>query len=321
MLATRRQSSIGTDVLIRNLYRMAVFAKVAEVGSFSKAALALGLGKSVVSQHVATLEQSLGVALINRTPRSFSLTEDGHRFFESCVQMLAQADAGMQSLADKRTEACGMIRLSTAYDLGMEFLIPHLAAFSERHPKIAFDLVLDDNIINMVEKGIDLSIRVGWLRETRLYAVKLGSFSMVCCASPSFIERYGEPRSIDDIERARWVSITALPYPDRLSVQHRTGKRVTVPVLPVFRTNTGLAARELVSSGDMMALLPNYAVRDEFRTGRLVHVLNDWSVPDGTISAVFQHKSNMAPRLRLLLDFLRERFRSYGEPIEREAAE
>jgi DNA-binding transcriptional LysR family regulator len=298
-------------MVIKHLYRMAVFAKVVEHGSFSKAATALGLGKSVVSQHIIALEQALGTALINRSPRSFSLTQEGQRFYDACVGMLAQAETAVGALSELRTEAAGTIRMSAPHDLGLSFLIGELTKFSQAHPKVDVDLILDDAISNMIEEGYDVCLRVGWLKETRLYAAKLATFRMVPCASASTMKTREPPRDPADLVELSWVTITALAHPDRLDMQNELGQRRSVRIRPVIHTNTGISAREFVLRGDFAGLLPDYAVREELAQGRLLRLVPAWTTREGSISAVFQHRDRMSPRLRLLLDHLRKAARTH----------
>ncbi len=298
-------------MVIKHLYRMAIFAKVVENESFSKAATALGLGKSVVSQHIIALEQALATALINRSPRSFSLTQEGQRFYDACLGMLAQAETAVSTLSDLRTEAAGTIRISAPHDLGISFLVGELAKFSQTHPKVDFDLTLDDTISNMTEEGFDICLRVGWLKETRLYAARLATFRMIPCASAATMAKRPQPRDPADLVDLNWVTITVLAHPERIDLQNELGQRRSLRIRPVVRTNTGIAAREFVLQGDFAGLLPDYAVREELAQGRLLHLVPAWAAPEGAISAVFQYRDRMSPRVRLLLDHLRKAARTH----------
>ncbi len=298
-------------MILRDLYRMAIFTKVVESGSFSKAAAALGLGKSVVSQHVLTLEKSVDAQLINRSPRSFSLTEEGRRFYEACVLMTEHAEAALSSLDQLQSEPRGTLRISASYNISLNFLIPALAEYQCKHPKVEIELAVEDSISNVIESGFDLCLRTGWLKESRLFAVRLGSFRLIPCASPAYIERHTMPAAPEDLAEVPWVSITQLPHPDRLEMIKADGQRRSVRITSVVRTNTGVAARAFVTNSELVGLLPDYAVLDDLREGRLVRLLPDWTTEEGTISAVFPHKEHMTPRLRLLLDHLRMAFQRH----------
>jgi DNA-binding transcriptional LysR family regulator len=298
-------------MILRDLYRMAIFTKVVESGSFSKAAAALGLGKSVVSQHVLTLEKSVDAQLINRSPRSFSLTEEGRRFYEACLLMTEHAEAALSSLDQMQAEPRGTVRISASYNLSLNFLIRALADYQHAHQKVEIELVVEDTISNVIEAGFDLCLRTGWLKESRLYAVRLGAFRLIPCASPAYLERNPAPNEPEDLATVPWVSITQLPHPDRLEMVKADGQRRAVKITSVVRTNTGVAARTFVVNSDLVGLLPDYAVLDDLREGRLVRLLPEWSTEEGTISAVFPHKEHMTPRLRLLIDHLRAAFQRH----------
>jgi len=295
-------------MILRDLYRMAIFTKVVECGSFSKAAIQLGLGKSVVSQHVLTLEKSINAQLINRSPRSFSLTEEGRRFFEACLLMTEQAAAAMSSVDQLRAEPSGRVRITASYNLSLNFLIRALADYQQAHPKVEIELVVEDAITNVIESGFDLCLRTGWLKESRLFAVRLGSFRLIPCVSARYLEHHPPPDMPEDLAGMPWVVITQLPHPDRLEMTNRDGQRRSVKISSVVRTNTGVAARTFVTNSLLVGLLPDYAVLDDLREGKLIQLLPDWSTEEGTISAVFPHKEYMTPRLRLLLDHLRTAF-------------
>jgi DNA-binding transcriptional LysR family regulator len=298
--------------MLKDLYRMAVYAKVVEAGSFSAAALALGLGKSVVSEHVTALERRFGVRLIHRSTRSLTTTEEGRRFYARCRQMLDAAEGARLDLDDQRQRPTGTIRLTASYNLGLGFLIERLARFRARHPELAIDLVLEDAVVNLIEEGFDLALRVGQLPGNRLHAAPLGRCEMRLYAAPAYLERHPRPREPADLATAPWVSITQLPHPDRLALQHRSGRRQTVRVRPTVRTNTGIAARSFIAAGVGIGLLPDYGARSLEATGELVRLLPEWREQDRPISAIFPTRDHMPLKTRILLDFLRAEFEQVG---------
>jgi DNA-binding transcriptional LysR family regulator len=298
---------------LKQLYRMAVFAKVAEHGSFSAAAAALGLGKAVVSEHVRALELAAGAQLLNRSPRAVALTEEGRRFYAPCRRIVELGNGAFLDLDESRRSPRGAIRLSAPYQLGLTFLVGRLQAFRALYPEVAIELVLDDGIVNVIEGGYDLALRVGWLRDTRLRAARLARFRLVLCAGRGYFAQRPPPKQPADLEAHPWVSITRLPHPDRLTLQRR-GQRRSVRLVPAIKTNSGLAARRFILAGAGIGALPDYGVRQELDAGDLIPVLPEWSLPEGVIAAVFPQREPMALRLRRLLDFLRAEFsRHYRE--------
>jgi DNA-binding transcriptional LysR family regulator len=298
-------------MILRDIYRMAIFTKVVECGSFSKAASAMGLGKSVVSQHVLTLEKSINAQLINRSPRSFSLTEEGRRFYQACTLMTEHAEAALNSVDELRAEPRGTVRISASYNLSLNFLIKALADYQNRHPMVEIELAVEDTISNVIESGFDLCLRTGWLKESRLYAVRLGSFRLIPCVSAQYPQVHPMPEKPEDLAAMPWVVITQLPHPERLEMTHADGQRRSVKISAAVRTNTGVAAQSFVANSHLVGLLPDYAVLEDLREGRLIRLLPDWTTEEGTISALFPHKEHMTPRLRLLLDHLRIAFQKH----------
>ena len=287
---------------------MAVFAKVVEHGSFTAAASALGLGKSAVSQQLSTLEAALGVRLLNRSTRSLHLTDEGQRFYEACQHMVDTATHAYSDLAMTQDEVVGVVRLTASYNLGTTFLPPCLRAFRDRYPRASIELVLDDSIVNLIDEGFDLALRVGWRRDSSLYARRLCPYRMVLCASPDYVREQGAPRRPGDVLLFPWVAITQLPRPDRLELTSQRGRRITVKLSAAVKTNTGIAARELIRAGLGIGVLPDYAVRRELADGSLVELLPGWSARQGTISAVYPHRDHLSMKTKRLVELLVDEF-------------
>jgi DNA-binding transcriptional LysR family regulator len=298
-------------MVLKDLYRMAIFAKVVECGSFSAASVALGLGKSVVSHHVQALEQSLGIRLLNRSTRSLSLTEEGQRFYEPCLRVVHEAEAAHFDIDERKVQPRGTIRLTAPYNLGITFLLPALGKFRELNPGVDFDLVLEDSIVNIVEEGFDLALRAGWLVDSRLHAIALAPLEMIVCGAPKYFSKRAQPKQPEHLIDHPWISISQLPHPERITMQHHDGRRRTVRLRPSIKTNTGIAARELVMLGAGIGLLPDYAVKRELKAGRLVQVLRDWQLKKGVIAAAFPHRNYLAAKTKSLVEFLRSEFKAY----------
>lgn len=293
---------------------MAVFAQVVEQGSFSKAAVALGLGKSVVSAHVASLEARLGAQLINRSTRALSLTQEGSAFYENCRQMVAAGETAFATLESQRVGASGSIRLTSSYNFGVSFLIERLAAFRKIHPDVSFDLVLEDSVSNIIEERFDLALRIGRLADTGLFAAELGVCRMLLCASPQLLRSSPKVNEPSDLVRLPWVSITQLPHPEKLHLVHaKSAQRTILSVHPAVKTHSGIAAREFIRCGAGIGLLPDYAVTADLRSGSLVQLLPAWQESyERPISALFPSRDRLPTRVRMLVDFLRQSFVDRG---------
>jgi DNA-binding transcriptional LysR family regulator len=293
--------------MIKELYRMAVFVEVVERGSFSKAALAMGLGKSIVSAHVAALEKRIGAQLLTRSTRSLALTQEGSAFYENCRRMVAAGEDAFATVESRRVSVSGIIRLTSSYNVGVSFLIAQLARFRQIYPEVSFDLVLQDAVSHVIEERFDLAVRVGRLPDTGLFATELGTCRMLLCAAPSFLKQRAKISKPDDLVTAPWISIMQLPHPEKLHLVHgRTAQRLTLGIQAVIKTHSGIAAREFVRCGTGIGLLPDYAVDQDLHRGDLVRVLPAWNEANvRPISAVFPSRDRLPTRVRLLIDFLR----------------
>lgn len=296
--------------MLKELYRMAVFTQVVEHRSFSRAALALGLGKSVVSAHVTALEKRLGTQLLQRSTRALSLTEEGRTFFEHCRQMLAAGEAAFAGIESRTAAASGSIRLTSSYNFGISFLIEQLARFRDAHPAVTYDLVLEDAVSNVIEEGFDLALRVGRLPDTGLHAVEVGSCRMLLCASREFVRRQPKLEAPEGLQKLPWISITRLPHPDTLELLHRRdGQRLDVRLDASVKVHSGIAAREFARCGAGVALLPDYAVAGDLARGELLRLLPAWEEANPRpITALFASRERLPTRVRLLVEFVRDAY-------------
>lgn len=291
---------------LRDVYRMAVFAKIAEKGSVSAAAADMGLSKSAVSQQLAKLEDRLGVRLISRNTRSLKLTQEGRAYYARCARMVREAEMADDVILSSREEAAGKVRLTAPYNLGLISVVPALPDFRRRYPEIEVDLILEDRILNMIDEGLDVSLRSGWLKDTALYAVTLASMRMIVCCSADYAARRTPPARPEDLIDHDWIGISSVAHPDRVLLENDAGERRAAPLRTMLRSNSGYAARSLILRGVGVGMLPDYSCRDLIASGALMRVCAPWRSREGTISAVFPSRDHMTKRGRLLVDFLKE---------------
>jgi len=198
--------------LVENLKRMAVFANVVESGSFSGAARRLGMARAAVSRHIALLEKNAGVRLLNRTTRHVSLTEAGKSYYQSCARIVAEAEVATQRINQLRDEPTGTLKVAGPTSFGGQ-LATLASAFMQRYSTLNVELHLDDQVVDMVEEGIDVSLRIGWLEDSRLVARKLCDAPRRLCASPAYIERHGKPQTPAQLAEHECIIFTRLPTP------------------------------------------------------------------------------------------------------------
>ncbi|OOG56832.1 LysR family transcriptional regulator [Rhodanobacter sp. C03] len=289
-----------------NLNRLAVFVALVRAGSFTAAAEQLGLTKAMVSQHLARLEQELGTTLLLRSTRRMSLTEAGTLFHADCVRLLADAEAAIARVGGNRDTPSGTLRLTTSTDYGMAVVAPALASFCQLHPQVQVDLVIGDRINDLIAERFDLAIRVGWLRDSSLHALRLGSFRQMVVATPAYLAAHGTPRRPEQLAMHGWIAMSVLATPLRWTFVSSGGSRRTVRMKPVAQANNAAAVHAMVLAGAGVAVLPDYLAEEDIRAGRLVVLLAQYRLPEGGIHAVYPGRQPPA-KVRSFIDHLRER--------------
>jgi DNA-binding transcriptional LysR family regulator len=288
-----------------DLNRMAVFVAVVEHRSFTAAARALGMTKSTVSQHVRQLETSIGVTLMQRTTRSMSLTEAGQLYYDTASRILREAEHMHSQLQHIKRAPSGVLRVTAPLDFAACALIPLATEFMRRYPRVEVDLVAEGQILDMVERRLDLSIRVGWLGDSSHHATTLGAFDQVACASPAYLARVRPPETPADLAGLEWVSLSALSSPRRWTFRDEHGGEQTVQMSGRAVANDGTAVRAFLLAGAGVSVLPDYQVKDDLHAERLVRVLPAYTLPKGGIFAVVPSRRNAPAKVSEFTRFLK----------------
>jgi DNA-binding transcriptional LysR family regulator len=288
-----------------NLNRLAVFVALVRAGSFTAAAVQLGMTKAMVSQHLLRLERELGVTLLVRSTRRMAMTEAGTVFHADCVQLLEQAQAAIERVGHQRSQPSGTLRLTTSTDYGTAVIAPALAAFQRLHPSLQVDLVIDDQINDLIAERFDLGIRIGWLRDSSLRATRLGSCRQLVMASPAYLAEHGAPRRPEDLAVQGWIAMSPLRTPLRWTFTRGNQRRV-VRMRQVMQANNAAAIRALVLAGAGVSVLPDYLVQEDIQAGRLQVLLAQYRLPEVGIHAVYPDPQPPA-KVRAFIDFLRGR--------------
>jgi DNA-binding transcriptional LysR family regulator len=289
-----------------DLNQLRVFCSVAEAKGFSAAADRLGIAKAKVSILVQRLEADLGTSLFIRTTRRVSLTAAGEALYAECQPLLAQLLAAADRAGNDSAELSGALRLTTSVDHAIQWLSPALAQFSRMHPQLQIDLRSTDRVVDMVAEGIDLAIRLGWLPNSSLRAIKLGEFGQYVVASPQYLRERGTPKQPPDLVDHDWVTLTLLNAPLTWQFADRAGGTQTVQMRSRMRVDSPGTMRALLCAGAGISAIDGYSVRDDLATGRLVRVLADWELPRGGVYAVFPPGQHVPARTRAFVDFYRE---------------
>jgi DNA-binding transcriptional LysR family regulator len=287
---------------------MRVFAQVVEAKSFSAAADKLGMSKSLVSRHVSALERSLSVKLLNRSTRKLSLTEAGGLFYEHCARIVQEAELAEQRLTRTQSEPAGLVRVTAAPAFAVRHVLPALTEFYQKYPKIRVSLSSSNRALDLGDEGFDLGIRVSFNPAPNLVARKLAVNRSVLCASPAYLKRHGMPRRIEDLRKHACVLFPALA-PKGVWTLRRAGRKYSVQVAGVFETDEMDLVHAAVAAGLGIGILPVYMVGDALQQGRLVPLLRQFQVvPESAIYLVYLPNRTLSSRVRVLIDFLTERF-------------
>ena len=290
------------------LQAMTVFAKVVEQGSFARAAERLSISASACSRQVAELEAHLASRLLNRTTRRLSLTESGQGFYERCVQLLADLEDAERAAGESTARPRGTIRLTTSINFGVRHVSPAISAFLARYPEVKFDVSLSDRIVDLVEEGYDLAVRIGTAGGETVVARKLGEARMVACASPAYLKAHGTPQAPEELARHACLTYEYLPARNVWPFRGRDGSEHAVRVAGPLHSNNGdlLAAAAVAGAG--IAYEPEFILGPDLKAGRLVPILASYSAPLGPIYAVYPSRRYLSAKVRTLVDFLAQRF-------------
>lgn len=290
------------------LLAIRVFAMVAERGSFVRASKRLGIATSVASRRVAELEQHLGVRLLNRTTRRLSLTESGDAFYERSVQLIAALTDAEQAAQASATTPRGTIRLTSAIHFGMSRLAPAIAAFLDRHPQVSFNVSLSDHMVDLVEEGFDLAVRVGEADNTNLIARKLTETRLIVCASPAYLAARGTPKTPEDLSNHNCFSYAYVPRGRMWSFRDKTGKTRVAGGSGNLSANNASLLVEIAAHGAGVAVAPDFIVEAGLASGRLTPILQDFTATTSVIYAVYSSRRHLPAKVRAFVSFLVEYF-------------
>lgn len=279
-----------------------VFAHVVEQGGFSAAAREMGLSRAAISHQIRQLEAKLGVPLLRRSTRNFSLTDAGARYYDSCRTISLEAEAARKRVEALRDDPVGKVSLTCSIHLGTTRIVPLLSRFRQEFPDVSVDIKLSDNVVDVIGQGIDIAIRSGPLRDSELKAVKLFRASRLIVASKAYIDQHGRPETPADLGRYDWVLYRQVP--ENLILQ--SGDEIQkVRVSGKVRVDNAAARLCFLHDGHGLAIVPRYDVQEHLKSGKLAHILPDWTLPDLEVFAVFPADVTRSSKVKALLDYFR----------------
>jgi DNA-binding transcriptional LysR family regulator len=300
----------------QDLNNLAFFAKVADLGSYTGAAKALGLQTSKLSRRIAALETDLGVRLINRTTRRLSLTEAGKTFHRHCLALLDEAQAAKDAMSQVLASPQGLVRISCPTGLLQGGLAGILARFLAKHPQVRIALDATNRRVDVVDEGLDIAIRVRPppLEDTGLAMRAFGPSEMAVVASPKLIAAHGEPHALEDVARMPTLSMANTGERSTWRFLGPDGEPAELTHAPRLCTYDLFMLRRAALQGIGAVLLPLLLVAEDLEAGALVRLLPSLKAQAGIIHAVFPSRRGMVPAVRALLDFLSETMMTVGRP-------
>jgi len=287
------------------LKSMVVFAQVVEQGNFTAAAKHVGLSRAVVSYHIKKLESQLGVKLLNRSTRSISLTEAGSEYYQSCRIIAERATMANQQIENLKNEPEGLLKITCPVNVGLQMIVPALNNFRRLYPKIELDVMLSDEVVNILQEGIDLAIRGAPLPDSGLQALKLSTLATCLCGSPDYLKKRGRPMAPSDLQQHDWVIYKMTSGAVELT---KGSLSYSVAIKGGISTNNAAARTAFIEGGHGLGRVPVYDARPKVQAGSLELVLEEYQLKDIDIYGVFPPGSAASKKLRLLLDYLKAYF-------------
>ncbi|HTI80671.1 MAG TPA: LysR family transcriptional regulator [Acetobacteraceae bacterium] len=293
------------------------FVRITETGSFSAVARETNASQSAVTRLIAQLEQHFGVRLFHRTTRRLSLTDDGKTLLGHARHLLEGADEMEAALGRQSGEPRGLVRLGTSVAGGL-FLATRLPVLLGRYPGLSVELVMSDRQTDMIEERLDLAFRSGEIADASLVARRAGVLGRAVVAAPIYLERQGAPERPEDLADHACLIHDATPEPD---VWRFTGPEgpVSVQVSGALLANDSEAVRRAARAGHGVALLPEIQCIDDLRAGRLFRLLEDYPSQRVPVHIVYPSRRNLAPRTRVVMDFLVEQTRQISALLQQGA--
>lgn len=286
------------------LAAMQAFIHVVEAGSFVRAAEKLGASTSSTSRLIADLEAHLGARLLNRTTRRLSLTETGQAYYERCVQLLADIGEAEALAGAAAASPSGRLKLTCPYNLLAQPIAPALAEFSRRHPQVGFDVTVADRVIDLVDEGFDLAIRIGAPGGERVAARRLGTTQLVICASPGYLAQRGEPRAPADLGSHSALTYAYVSSPFQWRLADADGTVHEVRVGGTLHANSGELLVAAAVAGMGIVFEPDFVVGPWLARGELQRLLPQYSGPKLDVWAVYPSRRHLSAKVRTFVDYL-----------------
>jgi DNA-binding transcriptional LysR family regulator len=289
-----------------DLNALTIFDAVVQAGSFTAAAERLGVAKAKISVQISRLEGQLATALFTRTTRQVTLTDAGRSLHQQCQPLLLGLREAMTLVGSQQGELTGMLRISASVNHASLSVAPALAQFALQHPQLRIDLRTGDKISDLVADGIDLSFRMGWLRDSSNRAIKLGEFRQLVVAAPAYLKKNGMPLQPQELSQHAWIALSLLPTPLTWKFSDAHARSETVHMKSRLQVDAPSALLALIQQGVGISTLEEMSALAAIKAGKLVQLLPDWSLPKGGFYAVLPPGRHVPAKVRAFIDFYRD---------------
>lgn len=290
------------------IFAMQVFVAVAEQGGFAAASRELGTSPPVVSRTIAALESHLNVVLFHRSTRHVGLTEPGERYLNDCKQILGDIRAAEDALGGIVGEIRGQLAVTAPVLFGSMHVAPIVQQFLEQHPAVEMNLILLDRVVNLLEEGMDVGVRIGALEDTSLHAINVGKVQLVCCAAPAYLERHGTPQAPHQLTQHQLINTRGLGNLAHWRFE-QNGKAIQVHAQARLSINTNDAARAAAIAGFGIVRLLSYQIKEALDQGHLLPILEPFQPPSSPIHVLHRGGRFTTAKVRHFIDQLSQHLR------------
>ena len=299
-----------------NSHELLTFVTVVDCGQIGLAAQMLGQNPSSISRTLARLEEKLGVTLLARTTRRQQLTEEGTFFLDKARLVLSEMKSAEDLLKDRDRTPSGRLRVDAASPFMLHCVVPHIPLFCQKYPQIELELTSSEGNIDLIEQRTDVALRIGILKDSALHARPLGVSQLRLLASPEYLSRRNAPTTVEELFQHDLIGFTRPESLNSWPLKSSNGTKWKVD--PQTRASSGETIRQLALHGQGIACLADFMTHEDQRQGRLIPVLDEYTIPDWQeVSAVYHRQTELASRIRVFIDFIVEKAVQSGGLIRR----
>jgi DNA-binding transcriptional LysR family regulator len=283
---------------------MKTIVAVVETGSFTAASERLGISKALASKYVGEVEARLGVRLFNRSTRRLALTEEGQRYYDQALPLLEGFSALVDQVTGEQTAPRGLLRVSVPVTFGEMKLSPLIPKFLALNPEMQIDLQMSDRMIDMLEEGIDVVIRIGGVDDSSLVAKSIATLPLVLCASPAYLDEFGRPTTASAVAHHNCIIDSNFRIGKHWPMISPEGQTSSIEVSSRVAANSPRAVKEIAIASGGIGMIPRFIVEDELRQGTLEEVLPGYTTLEFGLFAIYPHRRYLSKKVRSFIDFL-----------------